>query len=79
MQPSRNQCANCTQNSNFVTKLGMSNPWYIYFPKMKQKVGKLTAGSLVVQPFLGYIQGKTIINYIGINFLKHIFALNILF
>ena len=27
---------------NFVMKLGISNPWYVYFPKIKQKVEKVT-------------------------------------
>ena len=31
MQPSRNQCANGTQNPNFVMKLGMSDPQHVYF------------------------------------------------
>ena len=37
MQPARNQCANGTQNPNFIMKLGMINPWQAYFPKIKQK------------------------------------------
>ena len=44
MKPSRKQFANGTYNPNFVMKLGMSNPWKVYFPLIEQKVGKVTAG-----------------------------------
>ena len=59
MQPSRNQCANGTQNSNFVIKLGMSNPKLIYLPTIEQKVGKVTARPF----FLAIFQGKSISGY----------------
>ena len=62
MQPSRNQNANGTQNLNFVTKLGMSNPQQVYFPKIEKKVVKVTANNPAVQlfywPFLEQIGHK---------------------
>ena len=67
MQTSRNQYTNGTSNPNFIMKLGM-----FFFPKFNKKVEKATAGGLAVQPFLALFGA---FNYVGINFLKYIFAL----
>ena len=74
MQPSRNQCTNGTQNPNFVMECGMINPWLVYFPKIEKKK-KIMANSSAVDPYFGYFQGKSTVNYLEIDFLKHIFTL----
>ena len=41
---------------------------YVYFPKIEQKLGKVTANGSAFSRFFGYFSGKSIINYVGINF-----------